>query len=559
MSTAKTKKKIRRRQKGPLQRRNARRDVTSNSATRRRRTADDSGTSGRRTASPSLSTGTSDRRSTTPATLTRRQGTRNLLPGRTEARRARADARADGTSYTPPQVRKPPALKRQKAQRDLRATQAKQASPTGKSKRDWATGRTLFPVESGGKTQYFPIASEATPHERRHGLFVTDSSVQKDTVNQLLDPAQVDRASVRDFNTGRTLFATENADGKREYLPKASEATARELSQGKYVPDAQVEVPPQGNEVLDQRPLYEFNGQRNLFPTKAADGTVEYLPKQSDANAFELSQGRYVDDAAISAQAPLGATNAMSNRSPRYDIGKGRQVYAVETVDDAGKRQTRYLPRESDATGFEQARGLFIPDDTVDRHERKRLRTALRDDSAQLAQRRSQRAATLPAGVPNRDRDTSPDPVTQATDGTPLWDGFTPPEVSEAKQRETLTNLRPRYDLGKGRRVYPTETAQGKIEYLPLLEDASNRERILGLYATFVPPEPLEDFLAATTQQNQIVRQDFATDRGDVKAYAQADIADAFEQAPTLVLRSAQLVSNKARQTPELHQQFKGE
>ena len=104
--------------------------------------------------------------------------------------------------------------------------------------------------------------------------------------------------------------------------------------------------------------------------------------------------------------------------------------------------------------------------------------------------------------------------------------------------------------------VYPTETGQGKIEYLPLLEDASNSERILGLYAAFVPPEPLEDFLANLEDQNQIARESFATEGGDVQAYSQEDIDTAFEEAPTLVLRSMQLVSDSAQQTPELQQQF---
>lgn len=527
MNTAKIKKMIRRQQKGPLQRRQALRDVSTGEAS--------------------------------PAVLTRSQG-RNLLPGRSLARRARADARADANSFSPPQVSKPPTLKRQ-SDRDLNSTNAKQASNSGQPKRDFATGRTLFPVERGGKIQYLPIASEATSRERDLGLFVANASVQKDPVNSLLDPTAVKRVSVRDFNSGRTLFAadsadgggrtlfaTESADGGIEYLPKESEATALELSQGKYVRDAQVEVPPIGNQVLNRRPLFEFNGQRNLFPTRAADGSIEYLPKKSDADAFELSQGSYVNDADISARAPLGAENAMSNRQPRYDIGKGRRVYAVTTKDG----DTLYLPRESDASGWERSQGLFIPDEAVDRHESKRRRTALRDDSADRAQRRAQRAEGLASGATRSDRDRVPDPVRQASDGTALWDGFSPPEVSPEKKWETLAKLRPKYDLGKGRMLYPTETARGKIEYLPLRGDASNSERVLGLYAAFVPPEPLEDFLANA----DIAPRDFATESGQVRTYSQEDINTAVDRVPTLVLRSAQLVSDSARQTPELQQQF---
>ncbi|NEQ65192.1 MAG: hypothetical protein F6K21_06780 [Symploca sp. SIO2D2] len=479
----------------------------------------------------------------TPGALTRSQGRRNQSPERSQARQARADTSVNSNS--PPQISKPAALKQQSTSQEPNNTNGKQASK-GKPKRDFATGRTLFPVESGGKTQYLPIAREATARERRLGLFVANDSVQKEAINTLLDPATVEPASVRDFNTGRTLFATETANGKREYLPKESEATALELSQGKYLPDAQVEVPPIGNEVLNKRPLFEFNSQRNLFATKATDGSIEYLPKKSDATAFELSQGRYVNDGEISLKAPLGAENAMSNRKPRYDIGKGHIIYGVETKEG----ETLYLPRESDASGLERAQGLFIPDNAVDHHESKRRRTTLEDNSAAVAQHRARRADKLAGGVTARSSDSTPAPVRQATDGTALWDGFTPVKVSEEKQRETLARLRPKYDLGKGRMVYPTETAKGKIEYLPLLEDASNSERIFGLYAAFVPPEPLQNFLASAEDQNQIARQSFATERGEVSAYSQEDIDAAFEQAPTLVLRSAKLVIDRDRQTP---------
>jgi hypothetical protein len=128
--------------------------------------------------------------------------------------------------------------------------------------------------------------------------------------------------------------------------------------------------------------------------------------------------------------------------------------------------------------------------------------------------------------------------------------------VSEEKQQQTLEKLRPKYDIGKGRMLYPTETAQGKVEYLPLFRDARPEERFLGLYAAFVPPESLQDFLANAENQGEITRRSFASDRGNVKAYAQKDIDTLFDQAPTLVLRSAQLVSDSARQTPQLQQQF---
>lgn len=539
MSTAKTKRMMRRRQKGPLQRRNARRDVTGG-------TPAGQGRSPSTPAAPKRSA--PSRRLSTPA-MTRRQGAPR--PDQAPTGRARANATPTNPS-APLQVRQRATLKPQDASRKPPPP----AQPTrGRgAKRDFATGRMLFPVESGGKSQYLPIENEATPQEKRLGLFVANDSVRNPAANKRLDPATVKRPSVQEASTGRTLFATESPEGTRVYLPKESEATAAELSQGQYVPNALVEVPPKGNTVLDKPPLFEFSGQRHLFATQSSDGTFEYLPKQSQANALELSQGHYVEDRAISAKAPLGVENALGNLPPRYDIGRGRKVYAVKA-----KEGDLYLPRESEATGLERAQGRFIPDEAVDQHERQRRRPGRQDNAAAQAQRRAQRAARLhPAGPPQRQSAPRSEPVPKASDGTPLWDGFSPPSVSDEKQRQTLAKLHPKYDLGKSRLLYPTETAQGKLAYLPLLADANPQERLLGLYAALVPPEPLEDFLAQAEAQTQIARQTFATARGDVRAFAQADIHTLFEQAPALVLRSAQLVSNSAQAIPQLQQQFKG-
>ncbi|GAB4384354.1 MAG: hypothetical protein Kow00121_47700 [Elainellaceae cyanobacterium] len=500
MSTAKTKQKIRRRLKGLLKGSKTGQGAARSRATRRSRSPSDSALS-----SLGISPSPGSR-----GALTRSLSTPNLTPDRSEARRARADARAGITPDSRPQVSKPPALKRQNAKRDLNRS---------------------------------------------------DKAGKKDPVNTLLDLTSLKQPSVYDVGKGRTLFATETADGKREYLPRESEASEQELGLGKYVPDKAVEVPPKNGKPINKEPLRDFATGRTLFATKATnnkkDGKkYDYFPRKSEATALELSQGRYVDDDDISAKAPLGEQHAMSNRPPKYDLGKGRKVYAVKIPGDNTKPdQTIYLPRKGDASGMELAKGLFIPDDVVANHESQRRRTALRDDGADVAQRRAQRAAKLPAGV-NRKEDQPPVPVREAEDGTKLWDGFTPPEVSEEKQQETLKNLKPRYDIGKRRMLYPAETFQGKVKYLPLHRDASDEEKFLGLYAAFVPPEPLEEFLANAEAQGEIVRQSFVTKRGEVKAFKEKDIKKALEQAPILVLRSAQIVSDSARQIPELQQQF---
>lgn len=367
-------------------------------------------------------------------------------------------------------------------------------------------------------------------------------------VNTVLSPSSVKRASVQDFNSGRTLFATQRADGKREYLPKRSEASDSELARGKFVPDDAVEVPAIGNPILRKRPVFDFNGQRTLYATQGANNKTDYLPRKSNATAAELSTGRYINDSEVTPKAALGAAGAMRDQAPRYDLGKGRTVYAVQTAQN----QTRYLPRESDATAYERSQGLYIPDDIVDQHESQRRRTALNSNSAQQNSRRAQRTNRLP-GQSSRSTQ-SRRPVTQDKNGTPLWDGFTPPTVSEQKRQTTLRTLKPRYDIGKGRKIYPTETGPGKIEYLPLAADATRYEYNRGFYAAFVPQESLEDFLAHERNNGTLSRQPFETDSGPITAYAQADIERALEQAPALVLRSARFVSDRARDIPSLQQ-----
>ncbi|MDV3348294.1 hypothetical protein QGP82_06305 [Leptothoe sp. LEGE 181152] len=109
------------------------------------------------------------------------------------------------------------------------------------------------------------------------------------------------------------------------------------------------------------------------------------------------------------------------------------------------------------------------------------------------------------------------------------------------------------------RLLNPKEVARGKTQYLPLWEDATVQERRLGNYAVFVPQEPLADYLKRADIAEDIQPQQFETNLGEVRAYRQEDVETAFEKAPQLVLRAARLVGDRARQTPELQQQFSEE
>ncbi|NEP33135.1 hypothetical protein [Moorena sp. SIO3B2] len=252
-------------------------------------------------------------------------------------------------------------------------------------------GRKLFATKAAdGTIEFFPKKNEATAKELAEGRYL-EGFAAKDPVNQIEEAANFKHPTVKDTNMGRILFATTTTNwyGKKktEYLPRQSEATDGELLAGKYIPEKDSIV----EEVLNKRPRYDFGNQRDLFAVKADDGSTVYLPKKSQATAKELSEGQYVPDVWISQNAPLGPANAMTNAAPKFDIDNNRKIFAVKDKDG----NTTYLPRKSKATSEEKTRGLFIPDEVVEEHESKRLRTALRDDSANIAQRRAQRAAKL--------------------------------------------------------------------------------------------------------------------------------------------------------------------
>ncbi len=251
--------------------------------------------------------------------------------------------------------------------------------------------RKLFATKAAdGTIQYFPKKNEATPQELAEGRYL-EGFAAKEPVNQIEEASNFKRPTVKDVNTGRILFATTTTnwygEKKTEYLPRQSEATDGELLAGKYIPEEDSIV----DEVLKKLPRYDFGNQRDLFAVKADDGSTVYFPKKSQATAKELSEGQYVPDVWISQNAPLGPGNAMTNAAPKFDIDNNRKIFAVKDKDG----NTTYLPRKSKATSEEKAQGLFIPDEVVDTHESKRRRTSLRDDSADIAQRRAQRAAKL--------------------------------------------------------------------------------------------------------------------------------------------------------------------
>lgn len=425
------------------------------------------------------------------------------------------------------------------------------------TKIDFATGRVLFPVETNGKVQYLPVESEANDFERKNGIFVSEDSIKKDAVNTL--DVNAERDTLHDVQNQRQLFATLDANGKQEYLPSESDADALELANGKYIPDDVLTAPSVALGLLDidanktkQQLVYDFTNQRNLFAVRTADGKDINVPVKSKATASELKRGLYIDDGEISKKIDLSPAKALTNDPARLDAINQRMVFAAK--DENGK--TVYFPKQSEANALELARGLFIPDDIVIEHEFNRRQTALkhRDDAAEQQLARAKRASNSNVGVVKSTKNDIK-PITRAKDGTQIWDGFSIPSVSEDKQRDTLRKLKPKYDLNENRMLYPTVNAKGKTKYLPLLKDATDVERLSKNYAAFVPVEPLSALIGNAQIDGDLERQYFDTEQGEIRGFAKADIDKVFAGASNFTLRSAHLVSEAAKMTPQFAQQ----
>ncbi|WP_299466483.1 hypothetical protein [uncultured Microscilla sp.] len=278
------------------------------------------------------------------------------------------------------------------------------------------------------------------------------------------------------------------------------------------------------------------------------------MPKKSEATDAEKRAGLFVDDADVEAAQPKGKAPAEGGK-PKYDIGKGRNIYP--TKDENGK--IVYLPKESEATDFEKSRGLFVHDADEGNPQRNTATDPKGDtNGSQHQQRRSARAGNLAAASADdetgKPRDLKKRPVPKAKDGTPLWDGKTMPEVDAEVSQNLLKNLKPKYDIGKGRMLYPTEIAPGKIGYLPLKDEASPQEQAAGVYLRLVPEEPLEEFLERN--KAEVPANRYEVDEGNVKARSETALAQAISRHQPLVLRSQRYLNEFAKATPSLGQEW---
>lgn len=423
-----------------------------------------------------------------------------------------------------------------------------------------------------------------------------------------------------DLAKNRTVYATVNSDGKTEFLPAESDASDSEKKRGLFIKDSAIEkLRPDSvsKKLTSDPPKYDLAKGRKVYGSERvnADGDTvkEFLPRKSDATQTEIDSGFFVDDALIKANAADGTPNKLNNsKRPKYDLGKGRTVYPTTFVNADGQSVTQYFPRESEASNSERADGLFVKDNDADDFDDQRAIAAefkvnaddpeyqkLRDarakkragfnrkssdSKADLGRSRRVYPAEVEPGVikylplksettpqelrlglfvedvdfPDQNakdaqgrQDVSKAPIDTADDGTELWTSSDLPELDSSTERDILSKLKPRYDLGFQRMIYPTETGPNKVEYLPLREDATREELARGIYITFAPDQPVAQFL-----RENAPAQEFNIGGEVLKAHRQEDVDAAFDRVEAFVLRSQNYQKELLENNPAIQQEW---
>lgn len=423
------------------------------------------------------------------------------------------------------------------------------------AKTDFTKGRQVYAtVNKEGKTEYLPKESDASDSEKKRGLFIKDSAIEKLQPGSSTKKLSSDSPKM-DVARGRKVYGAETVNAAGEtvvvFFPRKSDATPTEIDNGAFVEDALINANASDgtpNKILKQRPKYDIGRGRTVYPTLGTDGDgnpkVVYLPRESDASSSERADGLFVkdseandldDERAIAAAFKVGTDDPRyqelranrakkragfkrTNAPSRADIGRNRRVYPAEVAPGVIK----YLPLKSETTAQELRLGLFVESSTFV------------DENARDAQGR---------------RDVAKLPFRTADDGTPLWDGVTLPEPDVDAERSILSQLKPKYDLGLQRMLYPTETAPDQIEFLPLKEDATREEEANGLFVTLVPEESIDLLVPSPNRPFEVGGQ-------PLKAFAQEAVEQAFLQVENYVLRSNAFQRSLLLDDPAVQQEW---
>ena len=259
-------------------------------------------------------------------------------------------------------------------------------------------------------------------------------------------------------------------------------------------------------------------GGRLLYPALGADGKPTYLPKRSEATDSERDSGLFVKDTLSNKEAIRGVKH-------KIDRKRGRRIYPTNETDKNGKRI--YLPRKSEATPYERAKGLYVQDepgkedgDGKRKPDRKRGRRYLyptkdkdEDGNFIYLPKKSQATPTeiaeglyvkdTPSNrkIAKKDKDGNPldrkkDPVLNRytypsinkdgrTDYLPRKKDATPEERANGKYIREERTIAEGFDTRKdaeGRTLYPSENEDGIIDFLPRENDATDEEKEEGSF-----------------------------------------------------------------------------
>ena len=315
-----------------------------------------------------------------------------------------------------------------------------------------------------------------------------------------------------DIGKGRLVYPQKGDDGKVSYLPRESAATNDEIKKGLFIREDKKAA----QEIAQglKRKLDVGKG-RFVYPVKDANGKVSYVPRESEASKTEIANGQFIKNVEV-------VQKVAENLKAKYDVSRGRYVFPVETAN----KKIEYLPKAADATKFELSNGLFVKNEDVKDLEPKVERRIRR------VRPKSAVKPEPPATDDQGRRNLASRPIPVAKDGTQLWDLREIPSPGQDKERELLKTLKPKYDIGKKRMIYPAQTDEGKMIYLPLKDEASKEEIRNGAYADFAPPEGLQKFITDHSLQKET-----ETDAGKIRAVAADELESALNALPRLILK----------------------
>ena len=334
-----------------------------------------------------------------------------------------------------------------------------------------------------------------------------------------------------DLGEGRLVYPRKGDDGKTRYLPRESAATRDELKKGLFIKMAQKEA----REIdPNLKRKFDIGKGRFIYPVKEANGKISYMPRESEASDVEIENGAFVKDKVI-------VQKVAENLKAKYDLGKGRYVFPVEGPN----KKVEYLPKKDDANDFELSNGLYVKNEDVAEMEpktEKRIRRVTPKSKAK---------PEPPALDEQGRRNLFTRPISKAKDGTGLWNSRDIPGIDLSRERPLLRALKPKYDLGKQRMIYPVQSTSGKTEYLPLKDEATEKEIKNGAFAEFVPPDGLQKLI-----RDKLPKDEIDVEGGKIKAIKEEDLANALSTAPELVLKSHKSVLETFESDPWVRQEW---